>query len=455
MVVFAAGSAAAALSSSPSELITFRAVMGLGGAFVMPATLSIINAVFPRAERAKAIGAWSAVSGIAVVVGPTVGGFLLAHSSWHSVFWINVPLALVTLIAVALVVPSSTSERKRGGAQAGQRLDVLGAVSSAVGMLAVVDAVIEAPARGWTSPLTLGEAALGLAAFAGFVAHELRTAHPLIDVRVFSHRAFSAASAAVALTFFAMFGSLFALTQYLQLVHGYSPLSAGLRALPFAAGVLLAAPLAPALVARLGTRVVIPAGLASMATGLFALSAVTATSGLLHVSIAVAMMGAGMGLVLAPAGESILSVLPEEQAGVGSALNDTVQELGGSLGVAVLGSLVSVAYGQHLTDALHATAAAHLPAAVLSPARSSIAAADAVAANLHTHNPALADALTTSAHTAFTTAMTHGFTIAAAVAAAGAIAGALTLPAHNRREDATTPASAAPIRTAIAAAPAA
>ena len=264
--------------------------------------------------------------------------------------------------------------------------------------------MIEAPDRGWTSATTLA-AHVGAASFTAFVAQELHTPHPLIDVRVFTHRAFCAASAAVALTFFAMFGSLFALTQYLQLVHGYSPLAAGLRALPFAAGVLAAAPAAPALVTRLGVRIVIPAGLASMATGLLALSFVNPASGLVHVSVAVVLMGAGMGLVVAPAGESIMSVLPEEQAGVGSALNDTLQELGGSFGVAVLGSLVSAGYRHQLTDALHTGLAGQLPAALTGPAASSIAAADTVTGGLHATAPALANTLAASTHTAFTTAM--------------------------------------------------
>lgn len=445
LAVFTAGSTAAALSHTTGELVAYRAVMGTGGAFAMPATLSIINGVFPRGERARAIAAWSAVAGLAAVVGPTLGGFLLAHFSWPSVFWVNVPLALVTLTAVAVVVPSVTTHRT--GTVGRRRLDLVGAALSGLGTLALVDAVIEAPERGWTSLTTAGVVALGLAAFAGFVLRELRTPWPLIDVRVFAHRAFSAATVAVGLTFFAMFGSLFALTQYLQLVHGYSPLSAGLRALPFAAGVLVAAPAAPALVARLGVRVVIHAGLALVALGLFVLSGVSTTSGLVHVSAGVVLMGTGMGAVIAPASESIMSVLPEEQAGAGSALNDTVQEFGGSLGVAVIGSLVSAVYRHQLMLALDAsTVTSPLPDAVTTGAGSSVAAANAIATQLGAQSPAAAATLTASAHVAFTTAMTHGFEVAAAVAAVGAVLAALALPARptHRHSGSTWPGTPGP-----------
>ena len=306
------------------------------------------------------------MAGLGIVVGPTLGGFLLEHFAWGAVFWINVPLVAVAVLAVLFVVPAMPGRRAAG------RLDYVGAGLSALAMLAVIDAVIEGPDRGWLSAQTLGEAALGLALLAAFVMWELRTANPIIDVRVFTHRAFSAATSSIALTFFALFGSLFALTQYLQLVVGYSPFAAGIRALPFAAAVMVTAPTSSLLVARLGVRRVIPVGLALMGGGLFALSTVDASTGYGFLAVAVAVMGAGMGLVVAPAGESIMSVLPPEQAGVGSAVNDTVQELGGSLGVAVVGSVVSAAFR-------HGMDGSGLPAAVLAPARETIGAATEVA----------------------------------------------------------------------------
>jgi MFS family permease len=402
LVIFASGSAWAALSGDSSTLIAARALMGVGAAFVMPATLSILTAVFPAKERAGAIGAWS------------------AHFYWGSVFWVNVPLVGVAIAAVILVVPDLPGRRA-----AGSRLDILGAVLSAAAMLAIVDAVIEGPNRGWTSAATLGELALGALLVGAFVWRELHVANPLIDVRVFRHRAFSAASSAIGLTFLALFGSLFALTQYLQLVHGYSPLSAGVRALPFAAAVMATAPLSSTLVRRLGIRTVIPAGLAAMGGGLLMLTQVTPTTSYMYLAIGVAIMGAGMGLVMAPAGESIMSVLPAAQYGAGSAINDTVQELGGSLGIAVIGSVVASSF-RHSMDT------SGLPGPVVTAARPSIAAADAVAA----HAGPLAPHVLEVAQQGFTTAMTTGFTVAGTIAVTAAVLVAIALP---RRRPAAQP----------------
>jgi EmrB/QacA subfamily drug resistance transporter len=412
LVIFASGSAWAALSGDSSTLIAARALMGVGAAFVMPATLSILTAVFPAKERAGAIGAWSAIAGVGIVVGPTLGGLLLAHFYWGSVFWVNVPLVGVAIAAVILVVPDLPGRRA-----AGTRLDILGAVLSAAAMLAIVDAVIEGPNRGWTSAATLGELALGALLVAAFVWRELHVANPLIDVRVFRHRAFSAASSAIGLTFLALFGSLFALTQYLQLVHGYSPLSAGVRALPFAAAVMATAPLSSTLVKRLGIRTVIPAGLTAMGGGLLMLTQVTPTTRYTFLAIGVAIMGAGMGLVMAPAGESIMSVLPAAQYGAGSAINDTVQELGGSLGIAVIGSVVASSF-RHSMDT------SGLPGPVVTAGRPSIAAADAVAA----HAGPLAPHVLEVAQQGFTTAMTTGFTVAGTIAVTAAVLVAIALP---------------------------
>jgi predicted MFS family arabinose efflux permease len=298
-------------------------------------------------------------------------------------------------------------------------------------MLAIVDAVIEGPNRGWTSPAMLGELALGAAAVAAFIYRELHAANPIIDVRVFRHRAFSAASSAIGLTFLALFGSLFALTQYLQLVHGYSPLSAGVRALPFAAAVLATAPLSSTLVARLGIRVVVPAGLTAMGVGLLMLTQVAPATSYTFLAIGVAIMGAGMGLVMAPAGESIMSVLPAAQYGAGSAINDTVQELGASLGIAVIGSVVASSFR-------HGLAASGLPAKIVAAAQPSIAQADAVAA----HSGPLAQHVLEVAHDSFTTAMTTGFTVAGVVAVSAAVLVAIALPRRGARAEAGAEAAA-------------
>jgi EmrB/QacA subfamily drug resistance transporter len=227
LALFGVGSVGAALSSGTGVLIGWRAVMGLGAAFVMPATLSILNSVFPAKERAQAIAAWSAVAGVGVVIGPTLGGALLAHFAWGSIFWVNVPLVALALVVVLAIVPEIEVGTHRAP------LDIIGVASSGLGLLGLVDAVIQAPEQGWTAPRTLGELGLAVVALVGFVVWERRSPAPMLDVRVFANRAFSAASGSIAVVFFALFGSLFALTQYLQLVHGYSTLAAGVRALPW------------------------------------------------------------------------------------------------------------------------------------------------------------------------------------------------------------------------------
>ena len=260
-------------------------------------------------------------------------------------------------------------------------------------------------------------AAIGVGFVAAFGYRELHAANPIIDVRVFRHRAFSAASAAVGLTFLALFGSLFALTQYLQLVHGYSPLAAGVGALPFAAAVMVTAPLSSMLVARLGIRVVVPAGLTAMGGGLLMLTQVTPTTAYSFIAIGAAIMGAGMGLVIAPSGNSIMSVLPAEQYGAGSAVNETLQELGGSLGIAVIGSVVASSFR-------HGLAASGLPGQVVRAAQPSIADADAVAAHAEPFAPHVLEI----AHNSFTTAMTTGFTVAGSIAVSAAVLIAIALP---------------------------
>jgi EmrB/QacA subfamily drug resistance transporter len=418
LTVFAAGSIAAAFSTGTGTLIVARVVMGLGATFVMPATLSILNAVFPPKERPQAIAAWSAVAGVGIILGPTLGGLLLTHFWWGSVFLINVPLVAIAIAGVILVVPE-TAEAD------GHRLDWRGTVLIALALVALVDAIIEAPSRGWTDAMTLAEAAAGLAAIAAFIWWELRTAHPLIDLRVFASRAFSASAAAVTVIFFALFGSLFVLTQYLQLVHGYSPLSAGVRALPFALAMGAMSPLSPVIAGRLGTRIVIPAGMVMMGLGLFDLSTAQVHSSYPPLAVAVAIMGAGMGLVMAPASTAIMSSVPSHQAGAGSAINDTIREVGGALGIAVIGSISAAAYTARLGTTL---AAAHVPASVTHAATGSVAAADAL--SLRAGGAAGAQ-LAGAAHAAFVHAMSLGLRVAAVVALASAIAAVFALPRHR------------------------
>ena len=417
--VFALGSLAAALAPSAGVLIADRVLMGFGAAFVMPATLSILNAVFPPRERAQAIAAWSAVAGVGVIIGPTLGGLLLAHFWWGSVFLVNVPIVAVALAGVLWVVPETAEPGRRP-------LDAVGTVLVGGALVAIVDAIIEAPTRGWTGLETLAETAMGLAALAIFVGWELRVEHPLIDLRVFSSRAFSAASGSITVTFFALFGSLFVFTQYLQLVHGYSPLSAGVRALPFAFATGALSPLSPVLAKRLGNRAVVSAGLALMGLGLLDLSTAGVDTGYPALALAVAIMGAGMGLVMAPASSTIMTTVPAHQASAGSAVNDTIREVGGTLGVAIVGSLAAAAYRSRLSSTL---AAHHAPGFVVHIATGSIAAADAVGKSI---GGARGGEIVQAAHEAFTSAMALGMRVAGGIAIAGAVGAFAVIPRSPR-----------------------
>jgi EmrB/QacA subfamily drug resistance transporter len=415
LAVFALGSVVAAFASGTGMLTGARVVMGLGAAFVMPATLSILNAVFPPKERPQAIAAWSAVTGIGIVIGPTLGGLLLSHFWWGSIFLINVPLVAVALAGVMLTVPETAEPSVH-------RLDLLGTVLVGGALFAIVDAIIEAPDRGWTGAMTLAEIAAGFAALGIFAWWELRTAHPLVDLRIFTSRAFSTAAAAVTVIFFALFGSLFVLTQYLQLVHGYSPLSAGLRALPFAFAIGAMSPVSPILAKRFGTRLVIPAGMALMGLGLLDLSTVGVHTSYPPMALAIAIMGAGMGMVMAPASTIIMTTVPAHQAGAGSAINDTIREVGGALGIAVVGSLAAAVYRSRLT---HVLVAQHVPGLVVHVATGSVAAADITGRQV---GGAAGSELVAAAHSAFVNAMAMGVRVAAGVALVSAVAAIFALP---------------------------
>src|SRR6266545_3694667 len=279
------------------------------------------------------------------------------------------------------------------------RLDLVGTLLVAGSLFAIVDTIIEAPARGWTGTVTLAEAAAGLVALAVFAWWELRIENPLIDLRVFAVRAFTTAAASVTVIFFALSGSLFVLTQYLQLVHGYSPLSAGVRALPFAFAMAAVSPVSPILAKLLGARVIIPAGMALMGGGLLDLSTAGVHAAYPPLAIAVAIMGAGMGLVMAPASSTIMTTVPAHQAGAGSAINDTIREVGAALGVAIVGSLSAAVYGSRLGGVL---TAAHVPSHIARVATSSVAAADVVGRQAGGQR---GSELVAAAHTAFTDAM--------------------------------------------------
>lgn len=345
LTVFLAGSLFAAFSHSASAIIAGRAVMGLGAAFVMPATLSILTNVFPPHERGKAIAVWAGISGGGAAVGPVASGFLLEHFSWGSVFLVNVPIIAVALAAGYVLLPKSRDPQP--GA-----LDPIGALLSIVGLGSLVYAIIEAPVRGWASSQSLLWVALSAVLIAAFLMWELRNTAPMLNLRYFLDPRFGVAAGVITLVFFAMFGFFFLLTQYFQLVLGYGTFEAGVKQLPFAVVMMMIAPNSPKFAARFGTNVAVAVGLLGVSAGMFLFTNASSDTSYLQIVPVVMIMAAGMAMTLPSMTGSIMSAVPLGKAGVGSAMNDTTRELGGALGVAVLGSLVASRYDAKLGPAL-------------------------------------------------------------------------------------------------------
>jgi EmrB/QacA subfamily drug resistance transporter len=399
LALFLVGALMASLADSSQAVIVSRAVMGVAAAFVMPSTLSILTNVFPAHERPRAIAIWAGISGGGAAIGPIASGWLLEHFWWGSVFLVNVPVILAALVLGAWLVPRSKDPEE-------QPLDLLGALLSIVGLGALVYAIIEAPHKGWTSADTLLTFLVAAVALLAFGAWELVTRFPMLDLRLFRDRRFSVASAGMTLTFFAMFGTFFLVAQYFQLVLGYSPLESGLLQLPMAIVIMAVAPQVPKLVARFGAARVVPVGLTSTAVGLAVFSQVQVDSTIWMVYAAVLPLAFGMAVTMTPLTTLIMSAVPLGKAGVGSAMNDTTRELGGALGVAVLGSLVTSRYVASLGAALTG-----LPDAARSAAEGGLTGALAVGAEI---GGAPGAALTASAQSAFV----DGLGLAAMVGAA-------------------------------------
>src|SRR3954447_24434828 len=423
LAVFGLGSGLSALATSPAMLIATRALMGVGGAFIMPSTLSIITAVFPAEERAKAIGVWAGVSGLGIAIGPVAGGWLIEHASWNAVFLVNLPFVAAALLAGRWLVPESKDPTA-------PRLDIPGFAMSISGLTTLVWAIIEAPSKGWTNPTILAAFAAAAAILGAFMAGELRTSEPMLDIRLFANPRFSGASAAITLTFFAMFGSIFFLTQYLQGVLGYTALEAGVRVTPIAVGLILGGPISAKLAAKLGTKVVVAAGLTLVAVGLSIVTqfAVDSTYGIVAAHLLV--LGFGMGMAMAPATESVMGSLPVEKASVGSAVNDTTRTTGGALGVAILGSLLASQYRGDMEGAVSGL-----------PHESAATASDTLSGGLAVAHRLGDSGLAEAAQSAFLNGMHVAAIAAAAVALAGAIVAYMVIPAHEREaEPAVAPA---------------
>ena len=417
--IFAVASALAAWSNSPDQLIVWRAVMGIGGALIMPSTLSILTNVFPAHERPKAIAIWAMTAGLGVPLGPVVGGWLLQHYWWGSVFLINIPIIAAALIAGIFLVPESKDPHAKP-------LDPGGALLSIAGLATLIYAIIEAPSNGWTSAATLAGFGVAAAFLTAFVLLERRLAEPMLDMKLFRNMRFTGASIAISLVFFAMFGSLFSLTQYLQFVLGYDTLEAGIRITPVALGIIIGAGSSTRLTALLGAKIIVSWGLTVVAGGLTLLSTVDSGSGYGLVVTALVILGYGMGTAMAPATDAIMGAVPKAHAGVGSAVNDATRQVGGALGVAILGSLLSTAYTSSMEEAT-----ATLPAPAASAASDSVGAAVQVAARLGGPEGA---ALVSTARAAFVDGMSTSLIVAAGFALAGSLFATLFLPAREREE---------------------
>ena len=416
LAAFAAGSAWAAFSGSVGVLIAARASMGIGAAMMMPSTLSIItNAFRDSGERQRAIGMWAATSGVGIALGPIVGGVLLAHFWWGSVFLINVPIAVIGFACAIPLVPDSRNADAK-------RPDVIGGLLSMAGLGLVLWAIIEAPTRGWSSGLVIGAGAAGLVVIGLFTVWELRSSHPMLDLSFFRNRRFSGAIASVGLVTFGLFGALFVLTQFLQFELGYTALQAGLRVIPAAAAIAVVAPLSAYAVRLVGTKFTLAAGLLVVAAGLWQLSTASVGSTYLDTLPGMVMLGIGAGLAMPCATAAVMGSLPQEHTGVGSATNGTFLQVGGALGVAVIGSLLATRYQDQMTAAL---ATYRVPAPVMQAVLGSLGGALAVAAHLGGH---LGAALAHLAHTAFMSGMDLGLRTGATVAAAGGLLALALMP---------------------------
>ena len=432
LAVFGIGSLAGALSTSVGQLIASRALMGIGAAAIFPATLSLIANIFTdRAERARAIGLWGATTGIGVATGPIVGGWLLENFWWGSVFLFMVPLAAAIALAVAAAVPSSKDPNVAP-------IDWYGLVLSSAGMGLLVFGIIQAPNWGWSSAATFATLAGGLAVLAAFVDVERRLERPMLDVRLFRNPRFTAASGSITIGFFTLAGFTFLITQYFQFVKGYSPLGTGVRLLPVATAIAIAAVLGTKLAVRAGNKSVVAAGLAMFGAGLLWISTVSTSTSYLEIVGQMLLAGGGLGLITAPATEAIMGAVPTEKAGVGSAVNDATRLFGAALGVAVLGSVAASLYHTHLSSTLPPG----LPAQAASAAKNSVGSALIAAQHLRQAGLTVpAHALTLGAIGAFLHSLAGSLRVAGAIAIGGSVMAAALLPSRPTTVERDDPAA--------------
>ncbi|MFW0786473.1 DHA2 family efflux MFS transporter permease subunit [Gordonia sp. CPCC 206044] len=425
IVGFVGVSVLAASSQTLDQLIATRAGLGMFAALVFPATLAIIVSMFVGAsERAAAVGIWAATSGVAVAVGPVLGGWLLEHYSWSSVFWVNLPLGAAGIAAILLVVPATRPT-------ATSRFDLPGLVLSIIGLGLLTYSVIEGPHFGWSDPRTIGGLVVALGVLALFAWRELTVEHPILDLRLFTNRHFATAAAMISVAFFALFGFIFLITQFFQAVKGYGPFEAGLRTLPFAVVMAVFSPVAMALSHRFGPRVVAVAGALLMSGGFALVEVASRTSGYWELIIwSMSLMAVGLAFISGPCTQVIMDALRPEQAGAGSAVNDTTREIGGTLGVAVLGSVLTSVYTAGVGGRL---AALGVPDAVRGIAGESVMAGVEVAQRAPGN---VAESVRVAVQQVFVDGLHSAVWVAVAVTLVAAIAAAYLLRGTARADEA-------------------
>jgi EmrB/QacA subfamily drug resistance transporter len=430
IALFGLSSLAVLVVQTSAQLIAVRAVMGVGGALIMPATLSIITNIFPREERAKAIGIWAGTASIGVGLGPLFGGLLLEYFDWYSVFLVNVPVTLVAFLAGLRFVPESRDPNPG-------RFDVPGALLSMGALVALIYALIEAPEKGWLDPIIVGAFGSSLALGALFVAWEQRTSSPMLDLSLFRNPRFSIGSMSISFASFSLFGAIFVMTQFLQFAKGYSPLEAGAAMVPLAFGLMSGAVRATKMVEKVGTKRVVAGGLIGLGVTLTTALLWTADMPYWPIGLWFFFGAFSMGCIMSPATGSVMGAVPKEKSGVASAMNDVTRQVGGSLGTAVIGSLITSFYSSRVADAVSG-----LPSGAQHAVKDSIGSADAVASQLPADQGA---SLSHAAASAFTDALGLGLCVAAVAALVAAVVVIRRLPARAAYD----PRPSAPVEVAV------
>ncbi len=424
LLIFGIFSLGAALSKTTETLIAMRALMGIGGATIMPSTLSIITATFrdPK-ERAQAIAVWAATFSLGTGIGPLVGGWLLVHFRWSSVFYINLPVVVIALIGGYFFIQDSRAEKIR-------KIDIPGCVFSLAGLFALIYGIIQAGIDGWTAHNVLYAFAAAVVLLTAFAFWELHSTHPMLPLRFFKNMSFTGANIALTLVAFSLFGCFFFLSQYLQTVHGYGPLQAGVRLLPMAIAAFLGAMSSAWIAQKLGTKLTVALGILTAAAGLYYFYRIAAVdTNYLYIAIGMCITALGIGVTMSSATNSIMGSVPVDEAGVGSAMNDTNRQIGGALGVAILGTLLNSTYAARIDKIVWPTP---LPTEAIAAIRGSIQGAQILAANVRAQSPALAQLIVNKADEAFTYGMAHALLVAAIIMTMAAIVVLFILPTRVR-----------------------